>query len=350
MNNSINRSAPPQDIFPVFLVFICRLVYTDRVLNVRILFPGFRDRSHFGKGFEMYDLAHLLAFFMFYAFIGWCLEVIYHAVTTGHFINRGFFNGPICPIYGIGSVIVIVALTPIQKNIVVLYIGSVLLTSLLELVTGFILDKIYHQRWWDYTEDPFNFKGYICLHFSLLWGLGCVVLIKIVQPVLLLIIDKTPKGLQTTFFIIFYVLLAADMAITLTELIKIQSRLRLANDMDHLLNGIAEVIGTRITSGTLKGMKEYEEQKERFEGMKKWSSEHLNSIEDRYNGLVEKAKAKYGDKFDLSERLSFVHRRLEKAYPNLDLGRIKNISMTEKFKSLRSKIEELKNSDSSAEK
>ena len=97
-------------------------------------------------------------------------------------------------------------------------------------------------------------------------------------------------------------------------------------------------------------VEEYEEQKERFEGMKKWSSEHLNSLEDRYNGLVEKAKAKYGDKFDLSERLSFVHRRLEKAYPNLDLGRIKNISMTEKFKSLRSKIEELKNSDSSAEK
>ena len=116
-------------------------------------------------GFSLY---HVLAFFLIYSCTGWCLEVIFAAATTGQLVNRGFLNGPVCPIYGFGMVIVLFALTPLQGSVLLLYIGGVILPSALELVGGWALYKLYHTRWWDYSDFPFNIGGYICLEFSLL--------------------------------------------------------------------------------------------------------------------------------------------------------------------------------------
>lgn len=131
-------------------------------------------------GFSLY---HILAYFLIYSCIGWCLEVIYAAATTGQLVNRGFLNGPVCPIYGFGMIIVLFALTPLQHSILLLYIGGVILPSALELVGGWALYKLYHTRWWDYSDFPLNIGGYICLKFCLLWGVGTLVVMRIVHPV-----------------------------------------------------------------------------------------------------------------------------------------------------------------------
>ena len=84
-------------------------------------------------GFSLY---HVLAFFLIYSCTGWCLEVIFAAATTGQLVNRGFLNGPVCPIYGFGMIIVLFTLTPLQDSVLLLYIGGVILPSALELVGG----------------------------------------------------------------------------------------------------------------------------------------------------------------------------------------------------------------------
>ncbi len=326
---------------------------------------------------KMYGFDQILAFFMFYAIVGWCVEVIYHAVTTGKFINRGFLNGPVCPIYGIGSVIVILALTPLEDNLWILYAGSVVLTSAIEFVTGFVLEKIFHQRWWDYTDEHFNIMGYVCLRFSLMWGFGCVFVMKLVQPAVILTVEKIPETLKNICFIIYYGLFIVDIVITVAALAKIQARLRLANDADRLLNRIAEIIGLRLTTGTLKSMQEIKEQKERLEDIKNKAGEKTTELTERYEDFKRRAEEKtaeltgrYEDfrkkaeekasqlekryeelrnkatschKLDKWEHLSFVQRRLEKAYPTLDLKRLGHISMSEKLKGLRSKLEENRN-------
>ena len=109
-------------------------------------------------GFSLYQV---FAYFLIYSCLGWCLEVIYAAVTTGKLINRGFLNGPVCPIYGFGMVIVLFALTPLSHSLLLLYLGGVILPSVLELVGGWALYKLYHTRWWDYSDYPFNIGGYI---------------------------------------------------------------------------------------------------------------------------------------------------------------------------------------------
>ena len=89
---------------------------------------------------------NLLWYFIFYAFLGWCTEVVYAAVNTGHFTNRGFLNGPYCPIYGFGVLFVISLLYPVKDNLLYMFVGSVLITSTIEFTAGYVLEKIFHQK------------------------------------------------------------------------------------------------------------------------------------------------------------------------------------------------------------
>lgn len=119
-----------------------------------------------------FSLYEIFWYFVIYAVLGWVVEVCFCSINTGGFVNRGFLNGPVCPIYGFGMVAVLVCLWPLRHNIPVLYAGAVLLTSALELVTGWVLKKLFHTSWWDYSNMRFNLGGYICLRFSLVWGVG----------------------------------------------------------------------------------------------------------------------------------------------------------------------------------
>ena len=96
-----------------------------------------------------YALLHTIFFFFVYAFLGWCVEVAYAAITTRELVNRGFLNGPICPIYGCGMAAVLTLLLPLQDNLLILFAGGMLLTTLIELVGGWALYKLFHTRWWD---------------------------------------------------------------------------------------------------------------------------------------------------------------------------------------------------------
>ena len=130
--------------------------------------------------------------FILYSFVGWVIEVIYHAVTQGKVVNRGMLNGPVCPIYGCGVVGAFLiakhgaeyafACEPSELNGFIIFLGGMLLCTMIELVTGALLDTIFHMRWWDYREKPFNLNGYICLEFSIIWGLAMVFAIKVLYP------------------------------------------------------------------------------------------------------------------------------------------------------------------------
>ena len=159
-------------------------------------------------GFSLYQT---LAYFLIYSCLGWCLEVVYAAVTTGKLVNRGFLNGPVCPIYGFGMVIVLYALTPLVDNTLLLYLGGVILPSALELVGGWALYKLYRTRWWDYSDYPFNIGGYICLEFCLLWGVGTLVVMRIVHPIIAGLVAMVPTLVGVILICILYAVYATDV-------------------------------------------------------------------------------------------------------------------------------------------
>jgi uncharacterized membrane protein len=126
-------------------------------------------------------------FYIFYSFviysaIGWGLEVLYHLYLDKKFVNRGFLFGPVCPIYGSTAVILILILTPFRGNMFYVFIGGSVAASFIELITGYLLELFFHTKWWDYSEERWNFRGYICLKFSVIWGLLSLVFIQAINP------------------------------------------------------------------------------------------------------------------------------------------------------------------------
>ncbi len=196
-------------------------------------------------GFTLYQI---LAYFLVYSCLGWCLEVVYAAATTGQIVNRGFLNGPVCPIYGFGMVIVLFVLTPFEHSTLALYIGGVILPSALELVGGWALYKLYHTRWWDYSDKPFNIGGYICLEFSLLWGVGTLVMMKAIHPTIAGLVGLVPPFIGFLLMCFLYAVYAADVVVTAVAASDLARELdaleNVADSIHAVSDAMTEILGT----------------------------------------------------------------------------------------------------------
>ena len=202
-------------------------------------------------------LYRLIWIFFIYAFLGWCAEVSYAALVTGKFVNRGFLNGPVCPVYGFGVVIVLSCLTPLADNLPVLFLGSVALTSALEWLTGFVLEKLFHQRWWDYSDQLFNLGGYICLRFSVAWGFACVFVVKLLHPTVLLLIRLIPKPVGIVLLVLMGGVMAVDLTATVSAIVKLNRRLEqideLAAKIKEASNEFGENLAERVLDAAERG-------------------------------------------------------------------------------------------------
>lgn len=174
-------------------------------------------------GFQLTDLLYYL---FIYSFIGWVIETVYSTLEEGHFVNRGFLMGPFCPIYGFGSVALILSLSSVVGNIVWLFLGAMVITSVLEYITGIILEKSFHHKWWDYSNRPFNINGRICLRFSVYWGLLAVVLLRIIHPVIVNVLKTVPIQYGQTIIYVLITYSLGDLALTLISVIQFNSLLK----------------------------------------------------------------------------------------------------------------------------
>ncbi|MGN0707867.1 MAG: putative ABC transporter permease [Faecalibacterium sp.] len=196
-----------------------------------------------------FSIYELLAYFLIYSFLGWCLEVIFAAVTTGELANRGFLNGPLCPIYGLGMDIVLLALTPVQGSLLALYLGGVLLPSALELVAGWTLYKAFHTRWWDYSDYPFNLGGYICLEFCLLWGVGVVLMLRVIHPIIAGLVALVPHLVGTILLGVLFVIFVVDLVATFVAAMGLTKALEALEKAADSIHDVSDAI-TEILGGT----------------------------------------------------------------------------------------------------
>lgn len=204
---------------------------------------------------SLYEVAWM---FFLYAFLGWCAEVAYAAVRRGKFVNRGFLNGPVCPIYGFGLVTVILLLSPLSEKLVLLFLGSVVLTSALEFLTGWVLEKLFHAKWWDYSDNKFNIKGYVCLEFSLVWGLAATFIVRIIHPLIAGLITSIPALAGYLLLYMFLAAILADLAATLVAIRHLQQRLQLLMSLAQEIHATSDRLGDSI-SDTVLNIKEYAE-------------------------------------------------------------------------------------------
>lgn len=256
--------------------------------------------------------------FLIYAFLGWCTEVAYAAIETKKFVNRGFLNGPVCPVYGFGILVVILVLTPLKKNFLLLFAGSVLLTSVIEFITGFLLEKLFHNQWWDYSEENFNLCGYICLKFSILWGLGCTLVMDVVHPAIYKMIRVSPKFPGIVFLVILGAIFTVDFGITVASILSFNKKLKLLDDLSAKLKIVSDEIGENIYEGVTSAMERGEEWKESADLRAAEITEKREDFKENVRTAVLEERAKLLEEYRrLMEHNSFGSRRLMKAFPRM---------------------------------
>ena len=184
------------------------------------------------------SIYYSILYFFVYGFLGWCTEVIFAAFKQHRFVNRGFLNGPICPIYGVGVTLVIACLEAFQSNLLLLYISSVILVTVLEGITGWAMDKLFHNKWWDYSKLPFNIGGYVCLLFSLIWAVACVFIVYFVHPLIHQVLSLIPHTAGIALIVILGIALLSDMIVTTSAIVKFNQyleRLKYITDELHAI-------------------------------------------------------------------------------------------------------------------
>ncbi|RSX50618.1 putative ABC transporter permease [Bifidobacterium callimiconis] len=130
-------------------------------------------------------LEHLFFWAVCYSFLGWVYETILVSVQERRFVNRGFLNGPLCPIYGTGAVVAIVVLTPLKDTpmaVLTMFLLGAVGASVLEYATSWVMEKAFHARWWDYSHFKFNLNGRICLIGAIVFGVFGVLIVDVAQP------------------------------------------------------------------------------------------------------------------------------------------------------------------------
>lgn len=199
-------------------------------------------------GFSLYQL---FLMFCFWSFVGWCIEVIDMTYETGEYQNRGFLNMPICPIEGMGVIMVTIFFRPISHTVIPLFLACTVLCTAFELFVGWGMEKLFHARWWDYSHMKFNFMGYICLRNSLFFGGGCVIVIRYIQPMVIKAIDSIPINVGITICIVMAVLIAVDTVISLMAVKKLNERFRRIDELSKLMLSGSVKVGMKLASGTL---------------------------------------------------------------------------------------------------
>lgn len=268
---------------------------------------------------------HILMYFFIYGFIGWCLEVCYNAVDLGEWSNRGFLNGTICPIYGVGVVVILYLLEPISEFGPLLFLGGVVLCSAIELLTGFVMEKIFHQRWWDYSTERFNFKGYICLKFSLYWGVGVVFVVKLVQPTIQRFVDWIPYEAGVVILVFALMILALDAVDTFRSVIGINKELETIHEAASAIRKVSDEISERLFEGTIRAVEEKAELGQKLQDNREELGQRIQGSREEAELQMALGRAELESKAselknlaeDMARRLKRGQARMLRAFPDM---------------------------------
>lgn len=169
------------------------------------------------------DVYHLVAAFIVYSVLGWCVESIYMSFCNRKLTNRGFAKSPFCPIYGFGAVLGYLILSPLKENVFLLYIASSLLATGFEFLVGKLMIGLFGELWWDYNEKPFNYKGIICLESTVAWGFYGVGIICFLHGKVLEGIDLVNPVWGVWLILVILAIVFVDYVIQLRAAFKVKA-------------------------------------------------------------------------------------------------------------------------------
>jgi uncharacterized membrane protein len=259
-------------------------------------------------------MTDVFLYWVVYSSIGWVVETIYCSMLAGRLVERGFLNGPMCPMYGFGALIAVYLLGPFSQNMFEVFILSATGASILEYSTSVVMEKMFNMRWWDYSDLHFNIEGRIALTNSIYSGIMGILIILYLHPFLSSILTSASRSLKLGMASIILGLVVIDIAVSVRSAMSLGHRVAQIEDIKLQMR--AMMLGTVIVKGVT-GMRSrggrialsYDRRKESFSG----NMESLRgSIEDYRRSIMLRRRLRR-----LYAGLKYSERRLLKSFPNL---------------------------------
>lgn len=174
----------------------------------------------------MLILSKYFLWFITYSFLGWIYESAICSIGERSLVNRGFLNGPLCPVYGFGALASIFILDMRTDNLIILFLAGMLIACTVEYITAVLLEKLFDAKWWDYSNYRFNIHGRVCLLGAVVFGVLALLLIKYIHPFMGGLIARLPALWQIALSIVIFIFLMLDLYITVRHLLVLNSRLK----------------------------------------------------------------------------------------------------------------------------
>ncbi len=264
-----------------------------------------------------YSVLDYIFYFFFFSFIGWFFESCYCSLRPKKWINRGFMRGPICPIYGTGGLVMLIALVPLRSltdnlyiNELVIFVAGAILCDAVEFMTSYIMEKLFNARWWDYSNKKFNIQGRICLTHTLYWGTCSCLFVFILEPVMnLYLVGQVSESSRNILTYIFLTVFAFDLLDTVIHALGIRSFSKTFMKLSEEISEFAIQVYT-----TVGGKSENE-----TEALKKELNDKFSDLNTRYESFKNEFKNLKGKS----------KKRLFKAFPFLKDGMAKQDKLIE---------------------
>lgn len=191
-----------------------------------------------------YTVEEWLLFFYIYCVFGWCFESTYVSIRTGHPVNRGFMQAPFLPLYGSGAILLLIIGNVFANSILFTYIFSCIGATLLEFFTGQTMESVFKIKYWDYSRQPFNIQGHVCLMSSLFWGVLGIFLTRVLHVPIEDFVLGVPGQVKVFIVIVITAVLAGDFALSFRDALELREVLIDMGKMEGILREMKVQQGT----------------------------------------------------------------------------------------------------------
>ena len=277
-----------------------------------------------------YTWIQWLFFFYFYCFFGWCFESAYVSLKERKLVNRGFMRGPFLPLYGTGALMMLIVSAPYRDNLILTYIAGCIGATALEYVTGAAMEALFRVRYWDYSDQPFNFQGYICLGSSLAWGGLTILMTKVIHQPIENFVLSIPEGILTVITMALSLILVVDFTLSFKAAMDLRDVLIRMEEAKKEMQRIQKRIDVVLALSE-------QAREERKQGMEARVGEWTEQVEAKIEGMKEELQ-ELREKFHFQKESHFTlsHRK------NFQFNAILKGNPTIKSEKFREALEELK--------
>ena len=234
-----------------------------------------------------YTLIQWLFFFYFYCFFGWVFESTYVSVKSRKFVNRGFMRGPFLPIYGSGAIMMLVVSMPFQDNLILTYLAGCVGATVLEFVTGTVMEALFKVRYWDYSNQKFNYKGHICLGSTLAWGFLTIFMTEFLHRGVEKLVFSIPDLIITILTIVLTIVILVDFTLSFKAALDLRDVLigldKAKAEMERIQKRLDVIVA--VASDELETRRQ-----ERKLERSIYMDELMDDIEERFNSIKERIK------------------------------------------------------------